>query len=183
MIDLKKEEYEKKLLGVDCWLEIGKDYGVNDPIKIRIDYPTRSQTVEFRRLLTVWKADLQTEHTQHWLEYYFRSTVREIEGISVEGKAARLTLEGGLAKNLSAGNVDLDVVQVFSTLGILQVVVGMIRSKLEFSDIEKKNSQSPLNSSKKESSPEPQSSPGQTSSTDGDHSQTMEERISSGSPL
>jgi hypothetical protein len=152
---------DKKLLGEDLWFDL------SDEIKVRIDYPSRSQEVEQRRLQKVWNGGYAQADSEHWLAYYVRSTLREVVGFTIEGKPAVLIVEKGIARNLSNGEKSLDVVSVLLELDILFSLASAIMSRLEVTEVEKKSSGSQPNSSVMANS-EPHgmpSSPVQESST------------------
>jgi hypothetical protein len=158
MVELKVPE--KKLLSEECWIELG------DEVKIRIDYPTRSQEVELRRLQKVWNYHKESADTSHWMEYYLRTAIREVVGFSSEGKPLTLVVERGLAKELTDGTVHLDLIATLLELDLIEAVGGMIMQRLEMTEIDKKKFPSlPISSSEdnstthtSNSSPEPASS-------------------------
>ena len=137
-----KPQIEKKLLGEDVWIDIG-----NDGEKVRIDYQTRSQEVEFRRLQKVWFAGMFNADTEHWVVFYLRSTIREVEGFTIEGKPAKLVLERGSAKELSNGEKSIDVIAMFQDADLVWSLAGEIMSRLNVSETEKKTQSSQPNSS------------------------------------
>lgn len=151
---------EKKLLSEPCWIDL------NDEVKVRIDYPTRSQEVELRRLQKIWFSGLARADTEHWMAYYLRSTIREVMGFSIEGKPAQLVLERGSALSLSNGTTSLDLIATLLELDLIEALGGMIMSRLEVTEVEKKRLDSPPSSSVtansaqdgSPSSPEPRSS-------------------------
>ena len=133
MIDLKKR-VEKKLLSEDCWIDLV------DGLKIRVDYLTRSQETELRRLKTLWKYNLADPESNHWIEYYFRAAVKEIQGFTIEGQPAKLESSGGLAMSLINEKGDsVDVCGAFAELGILETACSLIRERLDFGELSKKN--------------------------------------------
>lgn len=175
MIDLKVEP-EKKLLGESCWIALADD------LKIRIDYLTRAQETEFRRLLKLWEGNRADPNGNHWIEYYFRAAVKEVLGFTIEGERSTLTVEHGLARSLKndKGTKEIDVCAAFVEYGILEGACGLIRQRLEFGDIEKKSSESSQNLSSGASSvptPNP-SGPEAGSSTGSTRSRRKEKKTS-----
>ena len=147
MIELKIPE--KKLLSEACWIEL------SEGVRIRIDYPSRSQEVELRRLQKMWFHGMQQADTEHWMSFYLRTTIKEVEGFSVDGgKPLKLVLERGLAKELTDGTAHLDLIATFLEMDLIEAIGGMIMQRLEVTEVEKKTSASPLNSSKMENSKE-----------------------------
>ena len=146
MVDLKAPE--KKLLSEECWIDLAND------VKIRIDYPTRSQEVELRRLQKIWFHDKQQPDTEHWMTAYLRATIKDAVGFSIEGKPAILIVERGLAKELTCDKDSknpqdhLDLIATFIELDLVEAIGGLIMSRLEMTDVEKKTLPSPPNSSK-----------------------------------
>ena len=135
---------ERKLLSEECWIDVGND------IQLRIDYPTHSQSTEQRRLEMLWFNKMARPDTEHWIEYYIRCTVREVRGFSIEGKAARLVLERGIADHLTNADParpnemgkNLDVIAVFVEFDMLESLCGMILQRLEMNEMDKKKLQS-----------------------------------------
>jgi hypothetical protein len=156
---------EKKLLSEECWIEL------SDDVKVRVDYPTRSQEVELRRLQKLWNFGLARADTEHWLSYYLRATIRDVVGFTIEGRLARLVLDRGLAKHLTNDDKTLDVVALFVDLDIVEELAGKINSRLEVTDVEKKTSQSPPSISEKENS-----------KPDGNSSNPVQESLTVGIP-
>ena len=180
-MDINEEVIEKinrKSLGEDCWVPIG------DEIKIKIDYLTRAQELEFNRLSLAWGMKQGNKVHSHHLEYYFRCTVKDIQGITIQGKETVLTFKDGLAQNLVTTDMKevdrkpLDVVACFLGLGIFGVACGMIYQRIEMTEADKKKLQSALDSVKQENSQESEASsnhapsliPGKTKKSSASHS-------------
>ncbi len=138
-MDISSEAIKPKLLSEPCWIDLGDD------ISVRVEYPSQSQATEFRRLEISWNLGMAMPGMEHWIGYYFRSTVKEVKGLTIDGKAVELYVERGLARSIvesgkDSDAVDLDVLAVFSGIGKLEIAVGLIRKRLEFTDTDKKKS-------------------------------------------
>lgn len=150
------EKIERKSLGEECWISLGD-------IKIRVDYLTRSQEMEFNRLSIAW--GLQQGHIvhSHHLEYYFRCAVKDIQGITIEGKETVLTFKNGLAQDLVTNDLKesdrkkLDVVACFLGLEMFHLACGSIFQRLEMSEADKKKLRFVQDSVKTENSQGPES--------------------------
>jgi hypothetical protein len=146
----KIERIERKTLGEDCWLSIGED------IKIKIDYLTRAQEMEYERLLLGWTVNQGAKLHSHDLEYYFRCTVKDIQGITIEGREAVLERKNDMARELVTNEVKdqqrLDIVACFIELKIFLYACELIMQKLAMTEADKKKLQSVQNSVKQENS-------------------------------
>ena len=164
-MDISKKDIQKierKSLGEDCWINL------SDDVRIRIDYLTRAQEVEFNRLSIAWGLQQGDSVHSHHLEYYFRCAVKDVQGITIEGKETTLTFKHGVAQNLITENIKndklpeddplkkkpLDVVASFIGLGLFYVAVGSIFQRLEMDDADKKKLPSVQDSVKKDNLPE-----------------------------
>jgi hypothetical protein len=151
MIDLKKP-VEKKLLSEQAWIELW------DGVRVRIDYLTRAQETELRRLRAMWRAKIADPNGDHFLEYYIRAAVKEAVGFGIEGETARIESSGGLAMNLVTSPQDadkslrIDITEAFAQLGALEALCGAISERLNFDEVEKKSVSSPPSSLSAESS-------------------------------
>jgi hypothetical protein len=141
-MDLKVPE--KKLLSEPCWIEL------NDEVKIRIDYQTRNQEAHFNRLIRISQSKYDSAETEDWGIYYLRSTIKEVVGFTKDGKPLVAVLERGFLKELSNGETSIDLMAKFVDWDLVDAVAGMIRQRLEVSEVEKKSSSSPPSSSKTE---------------------------------
>ncbi len=151
-MDIKKsdvEQIEKKTLGEDCWITLGD-------VKIKVDYLTRAQEMEFNRLVLMWENKHGDQAHSHHLEYYFRCAVKDIQGITIEGKEATLTFKNGMAQELVSGESRLDIIACFLELKLFMLATGMIIEKLQISEADKKKLQSAQDSVKTENLQEPE---------------------------
>lgn len=162
MINLEAQP-ERKLLGAEAWLDLPEE------VRVKFDYPSESQEVELRRLQMLWFGKMASPLTDHWLSYYLRATIRDVQGITVAGKPTQLVIEKGLAKNLKSDGGELDLIAAFIQLDVLETVASMIRQRLEVTELDKKKLQSSLTLSSRENSNPitSSSSPVQESSTAG----------------
>lgn len=154
------ERIERKTLGEDCWISIGED------IRLKIDYLTRAQEMEFNRLSLSWNLNKGQNTHSHHLEYYMRCTVKDITGITIGGKETELIIEDGLAKYLVTEEIKkdklpdddpqkkrpLDFVKSIVELGLSDIALYKIFEKLAMTEADKKKLQSVQNSVKQESS-------------------------------
>ena len=131
-MDITKEKIEKierKTLGEDCWLSIGED------IRLKIDYLTRAQEMEYERLSLAWNFNQGEKLHSHDLEYYFRCAVKDIQGITIEGREAVLECKNGLAKDLVTNEVKgqqrLDIVATFIEMKIFLYAIEMIMQNIK----------------------------------------------------
>jgi len=141
------EQIERKSLGEDCWITLGD-------VRIKIDYLTRAQEMEFNRLVLMWENKHGEQAPFHHFEYYFRCAVKDVQGITIEGKEASLTFKNGMAQELVSGESKLDIVACFLELKLFMLAVGLILEKLQMSEADKKKLQSVQDSVKMENSKE-----------------------------
>ncbi len=156
----KIERIERKTLGEDCWIPIGED------IKIKVDYLTRAQEMEFNRLSLSWNLNKGQGTHSHHLEYYMRCAIKDIIGITIEGKEAELIIKDGLAKYLVTEEIKkdklpdddprkkkpLDFIACLLGLELFEIALYKIYEKLEMTEADKKKLQSAQNSVKPENS-------------------------------
>jgi hypothetical protein len=134
---------ERKLLSEECWIDLG------DGLEIKIDYMTRSQEVEFRRLATLW--ELQgTSEKQHYWGYFLKSISKNIRGLTIAGKPATLEFKNGLLENIISDGNKYDYVAVLLELKKLENLYYEAYTKLVFDDVDKKKFLSVQESSKTE---------------------------------
>ena len=145
MIELKEELIERKLLSEEAWIELGD-------IRIRFDYPTRSQEMEFRILKVRWDGGHAEATSEHWIGYYLRATIKEVLGFARNGKPYKLELINGLARDLVAGENRLDMIAVFQEYDLLESLFGLIWKRLEVTELDKKKFLLQPNSLKTENS-------------------------------
>jgi hypothetical protein len=158
MVELKVPE--KKLLSEECWIELG------DGLRFRIEYPSEGRKTEFQRLWLLWYNGKADGRTEHWAAYYIRSTVKEVDGLTIEGESAKLMFDSDLATEFSNGKSSLDFITTLNEWRLVFVLAGMIMEHLGMTEIDKKKFPSlPISSSEdnstthtSNSSPEPASS-------------------------
>ena len=131
MIELKEELIERKLLNEDACIELGE-------IKIRFDYPSRSQEMEFRILKMRWDAGRVESESEHWIGYYLRSTIKAVVGFERNKKPYKLEFINGFARDLVVGKIRLDVIAVLQEYDLLESVFGLIWKRLEVTELDKK---------------------------------------------
>ena len=156
-MNLTKEQIEKKTLSGECWIKVSD-------FELRIDYPTRNQDAEYRRLKSYWDLGMGGE-SEHFMNYYIRSTVKAVRGLTIEGQDVELESIGGLAMNLKSNSVSVDLIEVLLGLGKWEDALVSIRERLSVTNLDKKKLNSQPDLSKTESSKSQQDSPEPTSLT------------------
>lgn len=159
-MNVTKRQTERKLLSEDCWIDV-------EDCKVRIDYMTRSQETEYRRLAMMWRADMQSDEP-HYVEHYIRCAVQEFTGATIEDKPAKLVRTNGKADKFVTDSAECDFIQFLLATGIHETVWIGIVQRLSFDDMDKKKQSSQQTSSKAVISESVASaSQGQTSLTHG----------------
>jgi hypothetical protein len=155
-MDISKQlndKIAKKPLGELAWIEAGD-------IKIRFDYMTQSQEIEFYRLANLWGSNLGEKGHSHHFDYLLRATVKDVVGITYGEQPMALTFKNGLANEFVTNEPKeeerkhYDLVRCFFDLEILTTVCSIIFSRIEMTEADKKKLQSALDSVKKENSQE-----------------------------
>ena len=148
------EKIERKSLGEDCWINIGDD------IRVRVDYMSKSQEIEFNRHVLAFETDHSEILHRHYIDFYLRATIKAVEGITLEGRETELESVNGLAMSLvttdnkKSPQQKIDLIGTIVELGMTFILCGMIVEKLKFTEADKKKLQSVQDSVRKENSQE-----------------------------
>jgi hypothetical protein len=158
-MEIKSEDLEeRKPLTEDCWIDLG------DGFEIRIDYPTRGQESEYKRvsqLMGVESRDenkFSDEQLMRLGSFYLKCVCKEIKGLNVDKEPAKLEIKKGLAENIvfkkDGKEKSVDFIDWLSGMNLWLITWAQARMKLKYDDVDKKKLQLQPNSTEKENSQE-----------------------------
>jgi hypothetical protein len=145
-MNIEKKDIERKILTEECWIDLG------DGLGLRIDYPTRGQEAEYRRLDALWAFNAMMEQSEQPINYYLRCACKQVRGLTIENEEASIEVKNGLAKNLVFKGGQVDFIDFLVGANLWYRAWFDVKQKLAYDDIDKKKLQSQPDSTEKESS-------------------------------
>jgi hypothetical protein len=134
-MDIEKQQIERKPLGEDCWIDLPGD------VRLRIDYMTEAQDSQLRKLNLMWQFNVQTEKLEYADDYMIRATVKEVQGLTIEGEPFKLNIVHGMIERPKIEKEEdrlKDFVSILKAASLYEATVMSINMRLAMSGTDKK---------------------------------------------